>query len=128
MGMTRDEFDALQPQLPLGDDPAVAARQLRDYAIRAAVGAEHLTGRPEWDQFLSYVTRQRDLVLAGRNAVAEQLVTPMVVGVEEVARLRGQAALLSGVLNALEWVLGLPKDIIANGVQAKELKLPDAPA
>lgn len=108
-------------------DIALERRQLTVLA-QAVVAADHLTGVPMWDQYLSYVAGAMESCAAQIVALRDQIADPMVVDHSEVMRLK---ILLEGWLqrnNAFAAVLALPKDLLEMGERAQSLldRMPEA--
>lgn len=117
MSFDRKEFEALK------EPDRQTRREYRQPDLQilqqAAVKAEHLTGHPSWDTFLTYIqaaAEQTEKQLAGFLGV---LADPSVVGHERMLMAKIAAAECRARLELAKAIISLPKDIIEHGLKAK---------
>lgn len=91
-------------------------RAIQQQAIRA----EHLTGDPAWDQYLSYVQAQIDQAKKNRDGFMARLSSPNLVNADQVSLARVSIIRLDQMVAALEWAIALPSQIKKLGEVAKE--------
>ena len=121
----RDAFRSTLTQV-LGERPEVKAasvadqlRRLKDFSIKAAVAAEDLTGKPEWDTFLAWVEERRYKLAEERFALVDALTDRSRADPNSLIAIKLDLAHVEGQLEALEWAASLPKQAIENGKVAE---------
>ena len=88
---------------------------------QAVVEAENMTGVPEWDRFLSYVSAASEACGERAAALRDRIADPSVVGHDEIMQLKIS---LEGWIQrglAFDAVIRLPKDLMEVGEDAREL-------
>ena len=85
--------------------------------LQAAVAAEHLTGTPEWDYFLSLVQARRDQLVSEREHHAQAALDGTSSAREGHLRDYHRA---SAGLEALDFVLTIPRKVIEEGQKARD--------
>ncbi len=101
-------------------DKKAKTAQLR-VAHRAALQAKHLTSNETWDIFLSYLQSGREACDTALDTYKESLLSPNMVDVPEMMRIKMKISEFEAQIRVLDWVMGLPKEIIATGEIAEEL-------
>lgn len=94
-------------------------KQERDSTIgllkQAAVDAQYLTGRDEWDKYLRMLQDQRNATQNELTALHASLGTPLT---DERVRLAYVAInVITERLRILDWCMGLPKQICEEAAQ-----------
>ena len=88
--------------------------------IRAAVQVEHLTTDERWNEFLTYLSATIQKSLELRMGHTRAILSPMMVDHEMLMAHKIALAKAEGVIEALQWVAGLPKAILENGQIARD--------
>jgi len=91
-----------------------------EFLAQAEVHQKNLTGQPEWDRFLSYLTEFGERLEAERAAAKDALLAPETVNHDDVMRLKLVIADLGGMIRCLNTILALPRDIVETGEKARE--------
>lgn len=91
-----------------------------EFLAQAQVRMEHLTGNQDWDRFLSYLEGHNTRLKEGRDHLRDVLCSPELVDQGEIMQAKTALARVGGMIDMLEAVLQLPKDIIETGEKAKE--------
>ena len=119
MSITHDEWKKLVDERKVTNTEPY--RGQLEMLAQAEVKAKHLTGHVEWDRFLSYLQNFRDTVEAQRDSFAKAITDPRVVDHGAMLEAKIAMAECKGIINALDGVMSLPKDLMEMGAQAKTL-------
>lgn len=106
-GKMRDRVEQIRPEL----------RRI----VQASVAAEHLTGTPEWEYFLSLVQGMIEEQVGIRNAADALFGEDRFRAAEEILEVRHSRAMAQARIDALESVLLIPKQAIEEGQKAKKV-------
>lgn len=90
-------------------------------AKRAAISANFVTGDEHWDHFLSVVTARLEQVKQELETASEQLKTSDNFTPDSLILQKLAVRLAHREIQALEWVMGLPKALMEQGDLAKQL-------
>ncbi len=110
------------------DQTEIKARRKQLFMLsQAVVEAGNLTGVVQWDRFLSYLAAGAETCQQQAEALREKIADPLVVDHTEIMRLKIS---LEGWIQrgfAFDAVMGLPKDLLEIGEQARSLleRMPD---
>lgn len=88
---------------------------------QAAVKANHLTGDPHWDTYLTYIQHAREALESECDNAVFMLKAPEMVDANEIMVLKIRIARLEFGIGLLIGVVTLPKDIQEQGAKAAEL-------
>ena len=123
----RDAFKSAVDTL-LGGRPEVKAataqdqlRRLKDFSIKASVSAMDLTGQPTWDTFLAWVQEHRGRIVEERTALVDALTDRSRADPIGIMSIKLDLVFVEGQLDALDWVVTLPKRVIENGKTAETM-------
>lgn len=105
MNVDRQEFEATRGKAPTND------RQNLTAIRQAAVSAEHLTSDPDWDKFLGYLQDALRANVAARDAFITDLVNPLVVNPDEIAKRRIAVLRLNERIDILSFVMTMPEQL-----------------
>jgi|TARA_Y100000310_G_scaffold21356_3_gene20640 hypothetical protein len=96
--------------------------------IQAEVSAEAMTGHPDFDRFLSYL--QNAVVICEQKIayLQTQLNDPMVVNADEIMGIKAMLTDANARKEAWQAAINLPKDIMENGENARELIVDESDA
>ncbi len=119
MTMSRDDWQKrLAERKVINTEPY---RGQLEMLAQAEVKAKHLTGHVEWDRFLSYLQNFRDTTEKQRDSFAKAITDPRVVDHGAMLEAKIAMAECKGIMDALDGVMSLPKDLMEMGAQAKTL-------
>lgn len=90
-------------------------------AAQAAVAMHELTGSREWDYFVTQVAALREAAAAARDEAARQLASPEVVAGDALVRAKIAHAAAVAQITALDAVIALPKEAMAQGEAARRV-------
>ena len=119
MGITRADYDALEAKRR--EREAGERRPETGALHRAALSVRQVTGDEHWDEFLSILNSRledaRNAVSGAENALrhSNDFDTDTLINQKLTVRLLGREA------EVLEWVIGLPKEILDKGADASKL-------
>lgn len=88
---------------------------------RAALSAESVTGDPHWDLFLSIVNERIKDLQGQLNVAMESLKTSDEFTTSELINQKLAVRLAGKQIEALEWVVKLPAQLMEQGDQSKQL-------
>ena len=88
---------------------------------RAALSVSQVTGDKHWDQFLQVVQAKIEERTVERDRASEALNKSDDFSTEILINQKLAVRLFGREIEALEWVIGLPKIIMEKGERAKEL-------
>ena len=117
--LTRDDWRKHIVERKVTD--AEPYRRQLEMLAQAEVKAKHLTGNAEWDRFLSYLQNFRDTIEKQRDGFANAIADPRVVDHGRILEAKIAMAECKGIIDALDGVISLPKDLMEMGAQAKTL-------
>ena len=120
MERTLDEYANRTRKLVEQSDPRADASKLRN-VIGAAVDAAKLTGSLEWDRYISWIEHAKDETKALIDTTQSKLNSPMIVNHDDIMRLKLELYGFEWQLQTLDWAQDLPRAIMAQGDQAREL-------
>lgn len=115
MNIDRKEFAASRPAPAPKND-----RQTLTVIAQAAVSAEYLTADPAWDKFLSYLQDALEKNAAARDAFMADLLNPLIVNGDEIAKRRIAVLRLNERIDILSFVISMPAKIKQLGPIATE--------
>jgi hypothetical protein len=87
--------------------------------VQAATAMQNLTGSSEWNGFLNLVEGMRQEALAMRDAAEQHLQAPDVVDVADLMRAKIARSSAVAVVEALDRVVAIPKQLLEEGKVAK---------
>jgi len=87
----------------------------------AALSIAEVTGDEHWDRFLQIVQGRIEEVTQMRDEARNRLETSDDFSAESLINQKLAVRLYGRDIEALQWVIGLPKDILEDGDRAKEL-------
>lgn len=88
---------------------------------RAALSAAQVTGDEHWDFFLSIVQEKMEDLRGQVETTVKDLTNSDIFTAENLINQKLAVRLLGRELEALEWVTSLPKTLMEQGDQAKQL-------
>jgi hypothetical protein len=103
------------------DDRITERRSELKAVERAAISASHVTGDEHWDFLLSAVKAKIEALEGTREAALDLLKTSDDFTTEKLINQKLAVRLLGREIEALQWVIGLPKELMEQGDQAKQL-------
>lgn len=86
---------------------------------QAQIKAEHVTGHDAWDTYLTWVQAAAEKAKEYMNHLDTMLADPMVVGHDELMRLKVEREACRARIEAWEAAIELPKQIIEQGEKAR---------
>jgi len=92
-----------------------------EFLAQAEVHQKNLTGHPEWDRFLSYLSAFSQKMQAERMVLKERLCDPQVVSTDTIMAMKMSIVRYDSIIEAVEAVMALPKAIIEMGDKAKNV-------
>ncbi len=90
-------------------------------AQRAALSAQQVVGDQHWDMMLSIMQARLDLLTERREEAGKELQESESFDPEVLIKNKIEVRLLSREIEALEWVMRLPQEVIDQGVEASKL-------
>ena len=96
------------------------ARNLR-LMVQAEVAAEDLMADQHWRLYQSYLQHAVDVLTDAVEEYKRSLVDPSTVNQEFISTIKSMATQAQAKIEALEWAIKLPRDIVQNGENAKDL-------
>ncbi len=125
--MDRDTFDKARKNVAQVSEDLIATRaslgaeRLERLVHQAEVSMDKLTGSPEWDSFVQIVQSRLEAAKDDHEHLAYDLAHPSFSpGVHDMMRQRIELASQHGVIATLEWITGLPREIM-DATEAAEL-------
>ncbi len=116
------DLDTFKRQQGNGKAPPPDTQKRQLYMMtQAAVSAETLVSDPHWAVYQSYLQEAMDQIDHIVENGMLDLKEPGLTNVERIMWLKSYIHGLEQKKEALKWALELPKDIIANGKEAKAL-------
>ena len=105
-----------------------AERRRFEILQQAAVKAEHLTGQPEWDYFLSLLQNAIDVTETQAKEFERKLSDPSLVGHEDLLAVKIDLIRCLERMMAWKVVMDLPKELVESGETAANIleRLTDA--
>ena len=101
------------------------------HLVQAQVSASKLTGDVHWDGFLQLLQGRLDDLLEAEVRARDILLSPEVVGIEEMTRAKIDGVSSRAQIDILEWAMTLPKEMRKASSNAKDtlrLMHPEDPA
>lgn len=95
-------------------------RRAAGEAMRISQQAEELTGKDEWDWLVSHMEDKRASNQLSLDEVRKRFSVPQAVDDSYLRGLRDAAIGLEAAIETLEYVIGLPKQLIEKGKDALE--------
>jgi hypothetical protein len=103
MTFEREEFTGTKPRQPPRDE-----RHQLAMIRQAGISAHLMTGDPHWDQFLTYLQAAVEANCAQRDSFLNDLLNPLLVNADEVAKRRIAIIRLAERIDVLQFVLSMP--------------------
>ena len=123
MTQNYDEWrKGLDRTLGIKGSPAVEQTEIR-HAIRAAVSTENLTGDEKWDVFMQLIQGSKEELSTALASKTAEILNPNTF---DMTHSKYYIMKYAGMIEALDWVMTLPKTIKENGDAAKKLYTPDS--
>ena len=119
MNISRDDWQRRLSERKVTD--AEPYRRQLEMLAQTEVKAKNLTGDAVWDNFLSYLQSFRDTTEKQREGFANAINDPKVVDYGRIMEAKVAMAECKGIMDALDGVISLPKDLMEMGAQAKTL-------
>ena len=88
---------------------------------QAAVAMEDLTEQPMWDLFLRYLKAAQEQWRGERGALVDMLVQSDSMAEGTILGVRFKIARLDERIRVVDAIIGLPKDLIGKGENAKSV-------
>jgi hypothetical protein len=119
MAYERMDFDLLQGEL---EKERVRDNRSNLQAVqRSALAADQITGDEHWDHFLSILNARIEKLALEVEAAVESLKNSDNFNAENLIAQKLVVRLLGREIQALDWVIELPKVIMEQGADAKKL-------
>lgn len=118
--LTLDEYKKTRAGLDQANGHDSGLRHL-EMIRQAGVKAGLLTGHPHWDTFLSYIQAAVESLEAVAQGFEDVLCDPTVVENSELLKAKIGLAECRAQIRTLNSVISLPKDLMAQGDQAKDI-------
>lgn len=90
-------------------------------AQRAALAAQHVTGDESWDHFLSLLQERLNTAKERMGLVVEKLQNSNDFTTEALINQKLAVRLLGVEIEVVEWVMGLPRELVEQGDRASQL-------
>ena len=119
MIVDRDQVTELRRKQQNGKD--ADSRLLLQTLSQAQIKAEHVTGDPNWDTFLSYIQAAVDNHEAEIEELKSVLESPHMVAPDDIMRLKIAIISCRSRLSAWDAVIALPRDIKEHGEKARTI-------
>ncbi len=119
MIVERDQVTELRRKQQNGKD--ADSRLLLQSLSQAQIKAEHVTGDPDWDTFLSYIQSAVENHEAEIAELKTMLESPHMVAPDDIMRLKIAIISCRARLSAWDAVISLPRDIKEHGEKARSL-------
>ena len=119
MIVDRDRATELRRRQQNGE--AADSRVLLQSLSQAQIKAEHVTGDPNWDTFLSYIQAAVESHEAELEELKTMLESPHMVAPDDIMRLKIAIISCRARLSAWGAVIALPRDIREHGEKARAL-------
>ena len=119
MIVDRDRVTELRQKQQNGQ--AADSRVLLETLSQAQIKAEHVTGDPNWDTFLSYIQAAVESHEEELEQLKTMLESPVMVAPDDIMRLKIAIISCRARLAAWDAVISLPKDIKEHGEKARAI-------
>ena len=119
MIVERDQVTELRRRQQNGKD--ADSKLLLQSLSQAQIKAEHVTGDPDWDTFLSYIQSAVENHEAEIAELKTMLESPHMVAPDDIMRLKIAIISCRARLSAWDAVISLPRDIKEHGEKARSL-------
>ena len=119
MIVDRDQVTELRRRQQNGKD--ADSKLLLQSLSQAQIKAEHVTGDPDWDTFLSYIQSAVENHEAEIAELKTMLESPHMVAPDDIMRLKIAIISCRARLSAWDAVISLPRDIKEHGEKARSL-------
>ena len=115
MRVDREQYAELVRQKSNGHDNRVQLQAL----VQAEVKAEHITGDPSWDTFLSYIQAAIEKHEDELTSLKAMLESPDMMNMDDMMNCKIAVIRRRERISAWNAVIGLPRDIKEHGEKAK---------